>query len=274
MTKATQPDEEKEVSTVTSADGTEIAFERTGSGPPLLLVHGMVGDRNDWEALQLRSPLAEHFTVYTMDRRGHGDSGGEGPYEIERIFEDIVAAVDEIEEPVALFGLSTGGVYALGAAPRTDNVRALLLYEPALQFGKGAEAAESYAEMMSLLDAGKAEEALLVALEGIGHLSSEEIDLIQSSPLWQDQIGLVRTVPWEVEAITGYEFDPDQFRNMTTPTLLITGSESARPYEEGIEWTKEALPNVHVATIEGHGHIGLATAPERFLEEVITFAGE
>ncbi|ELY56763.1 alpha/beta hydrolase fold protein [Natronococcus amylolyticus DSM 10524] len=274
MPQATPPKEGEEVELVTSADGTEIAFERTGSGPPLLLVHGMVGDRDNWEALELRSPLAEHFTVCTMDRRGHGDSGGEGPYEIERVFEDIITVVEEIEEPVALFGLSTGGVYALGAASRTDNVRALLLYEPSLQFGQGAEAAESYTEMMSLLDTGKAEEALLVALEDFGHLSSEEINLIQSSPLWQEQMELVHTVPWEIEAITGYEFDPDQFRNMSTPTLLITGSESARPYKDGIKRTEEALPDVHVATIEGHGHAGLATASERFLEEVLTFAGE
>lgn len=168
----------------------------------------------------------------------------------------------------------TGGVYALGTAPRTDNVRALLMYEPALQFGKGSEAAESFAEMMSLLDAGKDEAALLVALEDLAHLSSEEIDLIQSSPLWQEQVELIHTVPWEFEAIGEYEFDPDQFSNVTTPTLSITGSESARPYNEGIAWSKHALANAQVAPIEGHRHIGLATAAERFLDGVITFAGE
>ena len=65
--------------TVTSADGTKIAFERTGSGSPLVLVHGAVTDHRVWEARELRSPLEDQFTVYAMDRRGHGESGGDDP---------------------------------------------------------------------------------------------------------------------------------------------------------------------------------------------------
>ena len=49
MSKATEPDEEKETTTVTSADGTEIVYERSGSGPPSVLVHGSATDRAVWE---------------------------------------------------------------------------------------------------------------------------------------------------------------------------------------------------------------------------------
>ncbi|MFD1562175.1 alpha/beta fold hydrolase [Haloarchaeobius amylolyticus] len=62
-----------------------------------------------WDALELRSPLAEHFTVYAMDRRGHGESGDNELYEIERVFEDVVAVVDVIGEPVTLLGFPRVG---------------------------------------------------------------------------------------------------------------------------------------------------------------------
>ncbi|HWG90487.1 MAG TPA: alpha/beta fold hydrolase, partial [Candidatus Thermoplasmatota archaeon] len=59
----------------TSPDGTRIAYETTGSGPHLLLVHGSAADRSDWT---LVTPRLEGFTVHALDRRGRGASG-DGP---------------------------------------------------------------------------------------------------------------------------------------------------------------------------------------------------
>ena len=72
MAKATRPDDEQEMATVTSADGTEIAYERSGRGPPLVLVHASTVTHAHFESA--RPGLAEHFTVYGMDRRGHGEA--------------------------------------------------------------------------------------------------------------------------------------------------------------------------------------------------------
>lgn len=92
--------------TVTSADGTKIAFERTGSGPPLVLVHGATRDHRVWELSDVRPSLAEDTTVYAVDRRGRGGSGDTKEYELEREFEDMAAVVESIDEPATLLGHS------------------------------------------------------------------------------------------------------------------------------------------------------------------------
>lgn len=114
--------------TITSADGATIAYERSGSGPSLVLVHGATADHTTWApALPL---LEEHFTVYAMDRRGRGDSGDADDYALDREAEDVVALVETIDEPVTLLCHSFGGLCALEAAPRTDRLRRLVPYEP------------------------------------------------------------------------------------------------------------------------------------------------
>lgn len=63
---------------VHSRDGTPIAYRRSGTGPPLLLVHGTMADHTRWTPVL--PPLERHFTVYALDRRGRGGSGDAEPY--------------------------------------------------------------------------------------------------------------------------------------------------------------------------------------------------
>jgi alpha-beta hydrolase superfamily lysophospholipase len=96
--------------TVTSADGTLIAYEQGGKGPPLVLVHGTTANRTRWASVRAR--FEAHFTVTAMDRRGCGDSGDNPDYAIEREFEDVVAVVNALGAPVLLFGHSYGALCA------------------------------------------------------------------------------------------------------------------------------------------------------------------
>src|SRR3954447_644257 len=92
---------------VASADGTQIAYWRTGSGPAAVLVHGMTLDHTAWD--NVLPELEPHGTVYTIDRRGRGDSGDQATYALEREFEDVAAVVNDIGEPVHVIGHSFGG---------------------------------------------------------------------------------------------------------------------------------------------------------------------
>ena len=74
-----------------SRDGTKIAYERRGEGPPLVLVHGTGIDHTYWDPVA--PELERHFTVTSVDRRGRGRSGDTAPYAIEHEFEDVVALV-------------------------------------------------------------------------------------------------------------------------------------------------------------------------------------
>ena len=87
---------------VKSADGTSIAYKKTGEGPPLVLIHGTTADHSHWE--MVLPLLAEHFTVYAIDRRGRGKSGDASDYRAELEFKDVAAVVDMIDEPAILLG--------------------------------------------------------------------------------------------------------------------------------------------------------------------------
>jgi pimeloyl-ACP methyl ester carboxylesterase len=79
---------------VTSSDGTTIAFDRLGEGPPVILVCGGSTDRS--ANAPLAALLARHFTVFNYDRRGRGDSGDTAPYAVEREVEDLEALIFEM----------------------------------------------------------------------------------------------------------------------------------------------------------------------------------
>src|SRR5919198_1265879 len=100
--------------TVTSKDGTVIAFDRLGDGPPVILVCGGSVDR--MANAPLAALLAEHFTVFNYDRRGRGDSGDTAPYAIEREIEDIDAVIGAAGGSACLYGSSSGAALALKAA--------------------------------------------------------------------------------------------------------------------------------------------------------------
>jgi pimeloyl-ACP methyl ester carboxylesterase len=110
---------------IRSKDGTPIAYWHSGAGAPLLLVHGATGDHLTWTPVL--PALERHFSVYTMDRRGRGESGDGNTYAIEREFEDIAAVVDAIGGAVDVLGSSFGATCALEATRLIANIRRLIL---------------------------------------------------------------------------------------------------------------------------------------------------
>ena len=270
MANVPTPDTGEEMETVTSADGTEIAFERTGSGPPLVLVHGTTADRTRWEPV--RPAFEASFTVYAIDRRGRGESGDADDYALEREAEDVAAVVDRIDEPAVLLGHSYGALVSLEAALRTDNVRSLVLYEPAFPVGDGEiTPEETLAEMEALLEAGENEAALVLLFEEIAELPPAELDALRSAPNWPARVAAAHTILRESLAENEYEFDAARFADLTVPTVLLTGSESPQILDDATRAVDEALLDSRTVTFDGHGHTAMNTAPDRFVDEVLAF---
>ncbi len=114
---------------VISKDGTPIAFDQSGHGPPIILVAGATATR--LAEASLAAALAPHFTVFAYDRRGRGESGDTAPYAVEREVEDIDALITEAGGSAFVFGHSSGAVLALEAARLLPNkITKLALYEP------------------------------------------------------------------------------------------------------------------------------------------------
>lgn len=261
--------------TVTSADGTPIAFERTGRGPPLVLVHGMAGNHARWDLFDVRGRLAEHTTVYAVDRRGHGESGDAEAYALEREFEDVAAVVNSIDEPVHLLGHSHGGLCVLEAVLRTDNVASLIVYEPAGPWETDhLYSEETYRELEALVDTGENEQALLVFLRDVLELSESQIDELRAAPNWSARVAEAPTLPREYRAAVPYEFDPERFADVTTSTLLLVGGESPEWAKDVTDELHGVLPNSRISVLEGQGHVAMNTAPDLFVDEVLAFVRE
>lgn len=258
---------------ITSADGTTIAFERTGSGLPLVLVHGgAAASHIDWEPVIPH--LAEHFTVYAMDRRGRGESGDADTYTVEREIEDVAAVVDSISEPVHLLGHSFGAICTLEAALITDNITKLVLYEPALaDQGDEIFPEELLQRIDDRLDADDMEGALTVLLDSVGY-SDEDLDRLSTEEFWRVRLEAAPTITRELRALNAYRFDPDRFGDLNVPTGLVTGSESPTLFQTSTATLDEGLPNSCIITLPGQTHEAVTAAPDLFVEKVASFLRE
>ena len=119
------------MSTVTSKDGTKIAYEKKGQGPALILVDGALCYRAFGPMQSLAELLAPNFTVYTYDRRGRGESSNGKPYSLEREVEDLDALVKAAGGSAYVYGISSGACLALEAALRLGmEISKLAMYEP------------------------------------------------------------------------------------------------------------------------------------------------
>src|SRR6266536_1030058 len=113
---------------VLSKDGTFIAYDRVGEGPPLILVEGALNDLST--TLPLAAQLKTHFTVFSYDRRGRGASGDTLPYSFDREIEDLDAVITAAGGSALVFGNCSGGVLALQAVARGLDISAMALFEP------------------------------------------------------------------------------------------------------------------------------------------------
>ena len=113
---------------VKSVDGTPLAYDRSGDGPPVILVGAAFNDRTG--TAPLAAALAQQLTVVNYDRRGRGDSGDTAPYAVEREIEDIDTLIAETGGSAAVFGYSSGAILALHAAAHELAITKLALYEP------------------------------------------------------------------------------------------------------------------------------------------------
>jgi pimeloyl-ACP methyl ester carboxylesterase len=258
--------------TITSTDGTMIAYQRSGKGPSLVLVHGTTADHTRW--LPVLPTFEQYFTVYAVDRRGRGGSGDAEQYAIEREFEDIVALVNSIEEPVFLLGHSYGAICSLEAARRTTHLRKLVLYEPPIPTSIEIYPREVVGRIQALVNEGDREGAVTTFMKDVARVPPHEMDILRAAPNWPARVAAAHTILREMRGSNEYVFEPTQFRALKTPTLLLLGGDSPAFLKAGIEAVHAALPDSRVVVLPGKQHTAMNTAPELFTSEVLQFLAQ
>ncbi len=259
--------------TVKSTDGTIISYEKSGTGPPLVLLHGAGLDLKFWDLSGVRSSLEEHATVYAVDRRGRHESSDGQVYSLDREIEDVAALVDMIGEPVTLLGHSYGALIALEAGPRVPNLRGLIIYEP-FTLEEGIPFLQHhYEEIQGMLARGEKEQALIYDLSGVA-MPEDAFEAYRSYPSWPKIVDAADTLPREYKALIEYRFDDQKFKSLTTPTLLLMGGAEPPPLVEATKTIHRTLPDSRLVVFDGHGHWAMNSATDRFIEEVTKFIHE
>lgn len=209
--------------TVRSRDGTQIAFDRTGTGAVLILVGGG-GAVDRQENAPLAEKLASHFTVINYDRRGRGESGDTAPYAIEREIEDLAALIAEVGGSPFLYGVSSGGALALEAAAAGLPVTKVAVFEVPYDVYSGAS--ERHGAYVAELNALLAENRRHAAFELFMRLAGAPEDLIAQapqSPLWPGLMANAPTLAYDAACLNDGGPPYDRLAGLSLPVLVLTG---------------------------------------------------
>jgi pimeloyl-ACP methyl ester carboxylesterase len=261
---------------VTSKDGTKIAYERSGSGPAVILVDGALQYRAvDQGMAQLADRLAKHFTVFHHDRRGRGDSTDKQPYAIEREIEDIDAIINEAGGFAFVYGISSGAALAMEAAIELDGkIKKLAMYEPPFNDdGDARQAWKEYTrELKELLAVDRRGDAVALFMKYIG-TTDDQIDGVRHAPVWPIFEAIAPTLAYDHIAILGEDgsIPRERAARVAAPTLIMVGGASFPFMHTTARALAEAIPNAKQRTLEGQTH---EVSPEALVPELVEFFAE
>ena len=233
------------MNTLTSADGTTIAYDRAGAGPAIVFIAGAFNDRAT--LAPLAAELAGDFTVVTYDRRARGDSGNTKPWSIEREAEDLDALIAEVGGSAFAFGFSSGAILAMHAAARGSAIGRLVAYEPPFPVEGHGNATDLPDRLGALVDAGRPGDAVeLFQTEAIG-LPAEVVAQIRKAPMFAALEAMAQSVVYD-SAITTGSTPP---ATLSTPTLVIHGAETWEPLARAAVVAAETLPKGRQLEVPG-----------------------
>ncbi len=216
--------------TVESKDGTLIAVEESGKGPPVILVCGASVDR--MSNAPLAALLADKYTVLNYDRRGRGESGDTPPYAVEKEIEDLEAVVKLAGSPVFLYGVSSGAALAVDAAMvLRDKVKKLALWEPPYFADDTyprppADSAQTYTNLVAEGRRGEAVEFFMAKVIG---LPAEFVASARKSPWWAGQEAIAHTLAYDAYIMGDFSLPKNKIAELEMPTLVMVG-EASKPF--------------------------------------------
>jgi pimeloyl-ACP methyl ester carboxylesterase len=243
--------------TTKSVDGTVIAYDRTGAGPPLLVAVGALCDRRSFVPPEA---LTSAFTVYTYDRRGRGDSGDTPPYSPDLEVADL-AAVASAASAASLawsemyaYGHSSGGALVLRAAASGVPLTAVAAYEAPFVVPGTREVAQNPADRIrELVAAGRRGDAVRCWMTSVVDAPPQVLPMMEASPWWPGLEALAHTLPYDL-ALTGDQGIPAWLSSIVAPALVLGGGTSVDWFHRTVAETAAAIPGARLVMVEGYDH--------------------
>lgn len=247
---------------VRSADGTEIAFEIIGRGPPLVLLGGAFCDHRARTAGKpLALELAQSYAVFCVDRRGRGQSTDTAPYAAAREVEDVAALIAAAGGSARVYGHSSGAVLAFEAAAAGLAVEKLALYEPPLVLAelRPLLPLDFAARLTALIAEGKRSEACETFLTKAVGAPSQVVEQMKAAPVWANLQALAHTLSYDAQLTADAASLVARAASVRTPSLVIDGQKSSAWMRGGVERLARALPNARHLSFPDQDHDVSAT---------------
>ena len=264
------------MNTVTSKDGTQIAYDKTGQGPAVIVVDGALNYRAFSLSAPIAKQLAKTFTVYTYDRRGRGDSGDTLPYATKREIEDLDVLADAAGGHVCIIGLSSGAILALEAVKRLGSkIEKLALYEAPmiLDDSRPPLGKPMLEETKRLIATGKRDEAMKLFMKAI-EVPPFMLLIMRLIPTWKSVRKVAHTLAYDLEIASPYQegkpLPIGQWSNVTVPVWVGVGGKSHGWMINAQKALVEALPNATLHVLPGQTHIVQPGAIVPELEQFLT----
>ncbi len=243
---------------VISRDGSVIAYDRVGHGPPVVLIVGALCSRTLGPGVKLAPMLGRHFTVFTYDRRGRGGSGEGSPYTVQREVEDLEALIKEAGGSVSVFGHSSGAVLALNAAERGLAIGKLALYEPPLIVDRSRPSTEKdWAQIEAFVAEGRRGDAVKVFLKAVG-VPAFAVALMRWLPVWAKVTAVAHTLPHDGALVRdlqrGEPLPAGAWADVKAPVLAIAGGKSPAWMQSGTRALSSVLSGAAYRTLDGQTH--------------------
>lgn len=247
-----------EYRTITSRDGTIIAFTKQGSGPPLIIVDGAFCYRENGPSTELATLLAQHFTVFTYDRRGRGESGDTAPYSLQREIEDLQAIATQTGTPPFALGISSGGALILQAVASGVSLKKIALYEPPYLAGDNGPRlfGDAKTRLQSLVSAGDRAGAVrffMTDVYGAPRAFVSAMPFLMPNA-WKRNKLVVHTVPYDLTILDDRSVLKERSSAISVPTLVVGGEKSPKELHNAVGAVAAALPNAHSRFLPGQDH--------------------
>lgn len=242
--------------TLTSEDGTNIAWEKVGNGPPVVLVDGATCFRDSGPMRPIAGQLAHQFSVYLYDRRGRGASGDAAAFAVEREIEDIHGLIMAAGGSASVFGISSGAALVLRAAEKLGPavVSRLALYEPPFAPEDEAGAADDYTSALTAaLSSGDRGAAVEAFLRRVG-MPPEAIAGMRQAPMWSGMEAIAPTLAYDNAAMGDSCVPADLAARVRVPSLCMAGGASPESLQYGARALAELIPNAAMEVLENQTH--------------------
>lgn len=263
--------------TVTSKDGTVIAYSQVGQGPALILVDGALCYRQFGPSQDLAARLSSHFTVITYDRRGRGESGDTQPYAVEHEVEDIEALIEVAGGTAFVSGQSSGAALAIEAANRLSGITKLALYEaPFVVDETGRPVTSTFlARLKELVAKDRRTEAVKLFMKQVG-TPGFMVAIMPLMPMWSKLKAVAHTLPYDISIVVNYgagkPLPATLGSSIKAPTLVMDGGKSPAWMRHAMQALAQTLPDASYRTLAGQTHMVKAEVLVPELEKF--FAGE